>query len=82
MTTPTLDRAELGSAVPAQGLRSRAARENKMILLSQELSRVRIRDLEHELAQAQMAARVRARRRARREAQVRAARVRRILLTR
>ncbi|GAA2602424.1 hypothetical protein GCM10010411_40300 [Actinomadura fulvescens] len=53
-----------------------------MILLSQDLSRARIRDLDQEAAQLQMAARVRALRRARRDAQARAARVRRILLVR
>lgn len=79
-TVPTLD--DLGSAVPVQGLRPRATRENDMTLLSQELSRERIRDLEHEIAAVELAARVRARRRARRDAQVRVARVRRILLAR
>ncbi|MBO2454505.1 hypothetical protein J4573_45980 [Actinomadura barringtoniae] len=77
---PTLD--DLGRADPAQGLRPRATKENDVTLLSQELSRERIRDLEHELAAIELAARVRARRRARRDAQVRVARVRRILLAR
>ncbi|MFF5263232.1 hypothetical protein ACFY4C_30240 [Actinomadura viridis] len=72
---PTLDRVETGSTVPVVGPCPRATGENEMMLLSQNLSRERIRDPEVELAQ-----RVRALRRARRDARTRAARVRRALL--
>jgi hypothetical protein len=72
---PTLDRVEIGGTVPVQGPCPRAAGENQMDLLSQDLSRERIPGAEVELAQ-----RVRALRRARRDARTRAARVRRALL--
>lgn len=75
-TAPTLSRIEPAGAVPARGPRLRAARENEMTLLSQDLSRERI----PATAPDALAVRVRALRRARREAQTRASRVRRVLL--
>ncbi|WP_344589906.1 hypothetical protein [Actinomadura vinacea] len=74
-TVPTFDRAETGGTVPEQGPCPRATGENKMNLLSHDLSRERIPGAEVELAQ-----RVRALRRARRDARTRTARVRRALL--
>ncbi|MQY03519.1 hypothetical protein [Actinomadura macrotermitis] len=79
-TMPELGRSAPGAAIPAQGMRPRAIEENEMILLSQELSRVRIQDAEREAQLRQTMARVRALRRARRDAHTRAARVRRALL--
>jgi hypothetical protein len=74
-------------AVPAisrpEGLNPSAIKERKVSLLSVELSRERIRDLDREISQnVHAAARVRAVRRARRDARVRALRVRRLLLAR
>lgn len=66
-----------------EGLDPSAIKERKVSLLSVELSRERIRVLDREISQnAHAAARVRAARRARRDAQVRALRVRRLLLGR
>lgn len=72
----TLSRIDPGGVVPTRGPRLRAAGENEMTLLSQDLSRERIPATVPD----EVAARVRALRRARREARTRASRVRRVLL--
>jgi hypothetical protein len=75
VTVPTIGRPE--------GLNPSAVKERKVSLLSVELSRERIRDLDREIGQnVRMAAKVRAIRRARRDARVRALRLRRLLLAR
>lgn len=79
---PTNDRQDRGTAAPIAGPRPRSAEERKVILLSEELARERIRDREREIEILHTAARVRAIRRSRRDARVRAIRVSRILLTR
>jgi hypothetical protein len=71
-----LSRIDPGGVVPTRGPRLRAAGENEMTLLSQDLSRERIPVTVPD----DVAARVRALRRARREARTRASRVRRVLL--
>jgi hypothetical protein len=72
---PTISRPE--------GLSPSAVKELKVSLLSVELSRERIRDLDREIGQnVRTAARVRAVRRARRDARARALRLRRLLLAR
>lgn len=72
----TLSRIDPGGVAPTRGPRLRAAGENEMTLLSQDLSRERIPATVPD----EMAARVRALRRARRDARTRASRVRRVLL--
>ena len=72
--TAVLDRIDPGGVAPTRGPRLRAARENEMTLLSQDLARERIP------VPGDVAARVRALRRARRDARSRAARVSRVLL--
>jgi hypothetical protein len=74
-------------AIPAisrsEGLNPSAVKERKVSLLSVELSRERIRDLDREIVQhIHTATRVRAAKRARRAARVRVLRVRRLLLAR
>ncbi|MEU5988425.1 hypothetical protein ABZ806_05585 [Spirillospora sp. NPDC047418] len=83
--TTMIDRTDPGGVLPTRGPRLRAARENEMTLLSQNLSRTRIPETAHvpdEIVHMpdEVAARVRAMRRARREARTRASRVRRVLL--
>jgi hypothetical protein len=85
MTRTNDDRPTRGSAAPAMGLRSHRTElneEHRNMLISQELARERIRDLDREIELMQTAARVRALRRARRDAEVRTARLRRLLLAR
>jgi uncharacterized iron-regulated protein len=78
MTNPTIPTISL-----TEVLNPSAAKERKVSLLSVELSRERIRNLDREIGQnVQTAARVRAVRRARRDARIRALRVRRLLLAR
>jgi hypothetical protein len=78
MTNPTIPTISLPEV-----LNPSAAKERKVSLLSVELSRERIHDLDREIGQhVQTAARVRAVRRARRDARIRALRVRRLLLAR
>lgn len=72
----TLSRIDPGGVIPALGPRLRAAGENDMTLLSQDLSRERIPAAVPD----ELAARVRVLRRARRDARTRASRVRRVLL--
>ncbi len=72
----TLSRLDPGGVAPTRGPRLRAAGENEMTLLSQDLSRERIPATVPD----EMAARVRALRGARRDARTRASRVRRVLL--
>ncbi|SPT58647.1 Uncharacterised protein [Actinomadura madurae] len=76
MPATTLDRTDPGGAAPVRGPRLRAARENEMTLLSQDLSRERIPATVPD----ELAARVRALRRARWQARTRASRVTRVLL--
>jgi hypothetical protein len=78
MTNPTIPTISL-----TEVLNPSAAKERKVSLLSVELSKERIRNLDREIGQnVQTAARVRAVRRARRDARIRALRVRRLLLAR
>ncbi|GLY73126.1 hypothetical protein [Actinoallomurus iriomotensis] len=61
---------------------ARTEKEQKMSLLSIELSQERIRDAEREVARRRGIAQARAARRARRDAELTAARVRRLLTAR
>jgi hypothetical protein len=80
MNTNDFTTIDAGNGAPVAGT---VVQEHKMSLISQELARVRILDLERELqSDVRAAALVRAARRSRRDAHQRAARLRRILLAR